>query len=222
MNDDNWDTISGPIAHGIEFINYVNQTNTIRTIFNFLAHFGGQGPGGCSVAPSSVHLRELHRAGTALLLHEPGRYRDTPVHVGKADGTVVYQPPPAADVEGHMREFFAELDRQWARLTPIQVGAYALWRINWIHPFKNGNGRTARAFAYTCICLKYGLLLPGQPTVIDQIMTDQQARDDYESSLRAADLASGPDATSALEQLLERLLRVQLTPAAPPQNPLAN
>ena len=36
----------------------------------------------------------------------------------------------------------------------MTLGAYALWRLNWIHPFINGNGRTARALCHYIICLK--------------------------------------------------------------------
>ncbi|MFX9016038.1 Fic family protein, partial [Acinetobacter baumannii] len=45
-----------------------------------------------------------------------------------------------------VQEFFEELINIWRTGDALDATAFALWRINWIHPFKNGNGRTARAF----------------------------------------------------------------------------
>jgi hypothetical protein len=34
------------------------------------------------------------------------------------------------------------------QVVPTELAAYGLWRLNWIHPFVEGNGRTARAVCY--------------------------------------------------------------------------
>jgi Fic family protein len=94
--------------------------------------------------------------------------------------------------------------------SPIDVAAFCLWRLNWIHPFKNGNGRCAPAFTYACLCLKFGFMLPGAPTVIELIMND---RDPYEAALRDADqklVANKVVDTSQMEAVLEGLLMKQL------------
>lgn len=39
------------------------------------------------------------------------------------------------------------------------LGAYVLWKLNWIHPFADGNGRTARAVAYVVMSIKLDSLL---------------------------------------------------------------
>jgi fido (protein-threonine AMPylation protein) len=82
--------------------------------------------------------------------------------------------------------------------------------VNWIHPFKNGNGRTAQSFAYCCLCAKLGVVLAGTPTVIDQIMTTRQA---YEAAIRVGDQAAakgnGRD-LSATRAYLNGLLQIQM------------
>ena len=66
----------------------------------------------------------------------------------------------------------------------MTLPAYALWRLNWIHPFVEGNGRTARAACYYLICLKTGMLLPGKKIVPERI---RENRTPYYAALRAAD-----------------------------------
>ena len=37
---------------------------------------------------------------------------------------------------------------EWGNVSSIHFGAYLMWRVNWVHPFFGGNGRTSRAVAY--------------------------------------------------------------------------
>jgi len=61
-----------------------------------------------------------------------------------------------------------------------------MWRINWIHPFFGGNGRTARALSYLVLCAKLGFRLPGNKTIPDFIV---ESREPYYTALRKADAA---------------------------------
>jgi Fic family protein len=94
---------------------------------------------------------------------------------------------------------------------PTLLPAYALWRLNWIHPFVEGNGRTARAACYYLICLRHGQLLPGEKIVPERIRED---RTPYYAALRAADQAwaDGHFNVSELTTYLGELLKAQLTP----------
>lgn len=210
MRDDNWDLINGQDAHDIEVLNYLNQTNVIAAILKFFFHKFGCDENGCPTHPSCYAMRELHRTGTLLLLQEPGAYRTCPVGVVDGKGVTVYDAPAADEVEALMSAFEAELGARWPQSNAIQIAAFCLWRINWIHPFKNGNGRTARAFAYTCLCLKFGFLLPGTMTVIDLIMAN---RGDYQQALAHADRThSGSQVDlGPMEAFVERLLIEQLS-----------
>ncbi len=205
MLDDNWELIGGDDAHEIEVLNYSSQVNVIEALVRFVTHHAGSGSDPCQSHPNEVSLSELHRTGTLFLLREPGVYRREPVYV-MSGTTVIHTPPSHEDVGARMAETFAELSAMWVQMSPVEIGAYLLWRINWVHPFKNGNGRTARAFCYACVCLKYGFVLPGTSTLIDLIM---QNREEYQEALRAADVAFEPTGTPDLTLMhlfVERLL----------------
>ena len=57
----------------------------------------------------------------------------------------------------------------------VHLAAYVLWRLKWIHPFADGNGRTARAVSYVVLCLKMDSILPGASTIPEQIAGDKGA-----------------------------------------------
>jgi Fic family protein len=90
----------------------------------------------------------------------------------------------------------------WSK-PPIHLTAYVLWRLNWIHPFTDGNGRTARAVAYMLLCIRLGYRLPGTKTIPELIAVD---KDPYYGALEAADESD----LTVLERLLAALLAKQL------------
>lgn len=210
MYDSNWDLVDGETAHQIEVLNHANQVNVIEALVRYLLHHSPAQPAtGCGHSPNEVALKELHRTGTLFLLDKPGEYREGEVHVAAA-GKVVHEPPKAAEVQGRMNQFFQWLGQRWA-MDAIYLAALCLWMLNWIHPFKNGNGRTARGFAYACLSLRLGFVLPGSPTVIELVM---QQRDEYQTALKAADIAfeatGEPDLTAMID-FIGKLLVQQLS-----------
>lgn len=208
MNEDNWDLIKGPSARRVEWRNALNTLDAIDALSARLIA-GKADTATLPPMPDEAALKMLHRASTVSLLSSPGEYRDCPVQIA-GNGIVVYEPPPHSAVAGLMKSFFAELQSIWTGGDALDAAAFALWRLNWIHPFRNGNGRTARSFAYCCLCVRLGAVLPGVPTVIDQIM---MTRDDYESAIHAADAAAADNDGRALGQMrayLDRLLQIQM------------
>jgi Fic family protein len=109
-----------------------------------------------------------------------------------------------------MDRFLAFTQENWYKSTPTALAAYALWRLNWIHPFVEGNGRTARAVCYYLLCTKSGGLLRGSKIVPERI---RENREPYYAALRAADSAwrQGNLDFSALEGYLASLLEAQLS-----------
>ncbi len=97
----------------------------------------------------------------------------------------------------------------WEISTPIHLAAYVMWRLNWIHPFADGNGRTSRIVSYVVLSIRAGALLPGTPTIPDQIVDNRKP---YFDALDAADLAFGDGKidVSRMEELLGSLLANQL------------
>lgn len=211
MYDSNWELIEGDVAHAIEVLNYSNQVNVIEAFVRFVIYHHGSDESGCKMHPDVHALREFHRTATLFLLSRPGQFRTEAVVVADQNDNVIHSPPPADEVEAKFSEFQDQLAQGWANLSALEAGAFTLWMINWVHPFKNGNGRTARAFAYACICLKLGFVLPGSSTIIELIMRD---RSEYQTALKTADIAyetTGSPDVSEMTAMLERLLIEQLS-----------
>ena len=84
-----------------------------------------------------------------------------------------------------------------------------MWRLNWIHPFDDGNGRTSRAVSYLVMCLRLGYRPPGQPTIPEMIKRHQTP---YYEALEKADVSVTADGfdLSAMEELLTGHLASQL------------
>jgi Fic family protein len=112
-----------------------------------------------------------------------------------------------------MDRFFSVIHENWTIIDhPTYLAAYALWRLNWIHPFVEGNGRTARAACYYLLCMKQGRLLPGKKIVPERI---RENRKPYYDALKAADIhwEAGDFNVQELADYLSDLLKGQLTEA---------
>jgi len=80
-----------------------------------------------------------------------------------------HTPPGAHLVPELLEQMCDHINENWAKLSPLQLAAYALWRMNWIHPFVAGNGRTSRVVSYLVLCVRLGYVLPGTTTIPEQI-----------------------------------------------------
>lgn len=152
-------------------------------------------------------LWSLNHVAVSNIAQFGGRYREDPIYVGK------HFPPHFREVPNLMDRFLSMVHQNWTIVDhPTYMAAYALWRLNWIHPFVEGNGRTARAACYYLICLKHGSLLPGKKTVPERI---RETRPEYYAALAAADRAwdNGQLNVSQLAEYLARLLKQQLVEA---------
>lgn len=213
--DGKWDLVNGHAAEEIERFNLASQKAVAASLVKFLLAKAELAGARLALMPDEAALGHLHRAGTLFLLKKPGCYRDINIHIAK-NGEVVHQPPPWQEVKELMRDFFQRLAVVWAKGDALDVASYALWRITWIHPFRDGNGRTANLFAYACLCVKLGALLPDTSTVVDQILSDHAA---CEKALRAADRAfarrRGKQHLRSVKAYLDGLLLRQIRSAEP-------
>lgn len=149
-------------------------------------------------------LWALNYAAVANIAQFGGRYREDPIYVG------IHTPPHFMDVPNLMDRFFSLIHENWTIIDhPTSIAAYALWRLNWIHPFVEGNGRTARAACYYLLCLKQGKLLPGRKIVPELI---RENRAPYYAALHSADRAwnDGRLDVTEMATYLEGLLKRQL------------
>lgn len=145
-----------------------------------------QAPGGLTVTRELI--LEYHRIAThgdSDPDKPPGRFRERDNAV-KVAGIVLYDPPPWQQVEELVADYCRVLTSKLNSSSTIHAAAYALWRLNWIHPFGDGNGKTSRGVMYTVLCIGFGRMLPGEPALPD-LMARAPGR--YWRSLIAADTA---------------------------------
>ena len=150
----------------------------------------------------------LNHAAVANISQFGGRYRQEPIYVGE------HIPPHFKEVSELMDRFVSFIHENWYGMSATQLAAYGLWRLNWIHPFVDGNGRTARAVCYYLMGVRIGVLLPGRKIVPERI---KENRDGYEKALRAADAAWDDGHLNVLEMeaFLAGLLKDQLRDVGP-------
>jgi Fic family protein len=150
-------------------------------------------------------ILELQKEAVLGIEAEAGKIRSEPVGISKSE----HVPPPAHLVTNLLVEFCDFINDNWHEKNAFFLSAYAMWRINWLHPFTDGNGRTARTLSYMILCLKLGYLLPGSPTIPQQIEEDKSH---YIQALEKADKAwlKGELDVSEMEQMIKGMLARQL------------
>lgn len=153
--------------------------------------------------PSTI--LHLHRAALQGITAYAGNWRPADIEIGGSK----HQPVGAHLVPEEVEHMCDYVNDHWEK-SAIHLAAYTLWRLNWIHPFTDGNGRTARAISYVVMCLRLGERLPGRNTIPEQIASNKKP---YYAALEAADKPfkeKGAIDVSAMETLLEDLLARQL------------
>lgn len=102
---------------------------------------------------------------------EAGRFRTNQVFVGH------HIPPHPIDVEKHMQEFVLWLNSEEAMgLHPVEFAALAHYKLVYIHPFVDGNGRTSR------LLMNLILMQAGYPPVTIR----KEHRSEYYNALEQA------------------------------------
>lgn len=151
-------------------------------------------------------LLSLHREALQGLSSFAGNWRPAGVGIEGSN----HQPIGGHLVAEAVEDMCDYVNSHWETETAIHLAAYIMWRLNWIHPFSDGNGRTSRIASYVILSVKLGFVLPGDYTIPDQIVEN---RVPYFKALEAADLADkdGRVDVTAMETLLEQLLARQLT-----------
>lgn len=100
-------------------------------------------------------LLDLHRILSKKTLKEEeiGRFRQSPqddnVQVIDSDGAVLYTPPQGEAVRPLIKKFIAFANNDaGVFIHPLVKGILLHFWLAYIHPFRDGNGRTARAIFY--------------------------------------------------------------------------
>ncbi len=104
-------------------------------------------------------MLNLHAEVSKEVLDDPrneGRYRKVRVYVGNSvTGEVIFMPPPPSHVKGLMADLVEWLASDAAAaMNPVLVAGIAHYEFVRIHPFVDGNGRTARALATLVLVMR--------------------------------------------------------------------
>jgi Fic family protein len=142
-------------------------------------------------------IRELHQLVVRETEQElAGRYRNGAVIITGAQHT----PPDAVDVPRQVEELLRWLKKHERTLHPVELAALAHHRITAIHPFFDGNGRTAR--------LVMNVLLMRADFPLAIILKNDRKR--YYRVLQEADLGKNEPLVLFVAQAVERSLDLYL------------
>jgi Fic family protein len=149
-------------------------------------------------------ILKLHQNITHYTLEDTymeGQYRTEPVHIVNKQGEIVFTPPPANLVHKEMHEFIEWLNGDSKELNPVIVAGIIHYEFVRIHPFVDGNGRTARALTALLLYLM-GFDTERFFTLDEYYDYDRQA---YYGALNSVDEETN-DLTHWLEYFLEGFL----------------
>ena len=128
-----------------EVVNY-------RKAFDLVADYLGRGDPITEGLVREIHKRLVRgvRGNSAA----PGEYRSVQNYVANSvTKEIIYTPPPPQQVPPLMAEFVAWLNAE-QEVHPILVAGVAQFQLVHIHPFLDGNGRTARLLSMLCLYRK--------------------------------------------------------------------
>jgi hypothetical protein len=162
----------------------------------------------------SQHIIQAFNFQAITCLHiNAGEYRPCRVDVGD------HKPPDFYRVPALMDDFVNVVNRNWDQTDSVVLATYVLWRLNNIHPFINGNGRTARAACYYVLCVKSGGLLPGHTILPELIRQNRQVHIDALQHAHVSAAATGEPDLAPLHAIITRLIDEQIASAGTPTAP---
>lgn len=150
------------------------------------------------------HLTDLNRLAIRGLHARAGAFRTVPITIHGSGHT----PPPHEEVPRHLEDM-CDYVNDSAGKSAVHLAAYVMWRLNWIHPFYDGNGRTTRAASYLILCAKLGYPLPGTTSIPELI---SKKKGPYYKALEKADEACRQNEIdlTEMETILDNALADQL------------
>lgn len=125
-----------------------------------------------------------------------GKYRDSEVRIGGSD----WKPPEAKEVPLQISKLFREYAKYKRKLHPVELAAWLHNLFVQVHPFTDGNGRTAR------LIMNWILLRKKFPPVIIGV----QNKEEYYNVIEAGDKGNHePFAAFLARQLLEQYTKLE-------------
>jgi len=149
-----------------------------------------------SFAFSEDMILQLHRLFyQGIEPEKAGVYRDIQVFITGTE----YVPPKAEEVPALMIWFLEDLKRKWGDVHPVRLAAFAHRKLAEIHPFVDGNGRTARLLM-NLILVNRGYQIISIPPVL---------RAEYINALKTAQRDNNPSDADFLRLIAECEIEAQ-------------
>ncbi|MFQ5437122.1 MAG: Fic family protein [Anaerolineae bacterium] len=157
---------------------------------------------------AAFHVRQLHGLVLAKIDDESaGQYRRTAVRIVGS----THEPPPAWDIPVQMDDWAAWLQAQEGVMETVALAAVAHHQLVAIHPFLDGNGRTAR------LIMNLILMRAGYPPAVIATANRQQ----YYRTLAQADGGNAAPLANFVGRAVERSLTLYLEACTPQTAPPA-
>jgi Fic family protein len=150
-------------------------------------------------------IKDLHQYAIQDIYSCAGQFRTWRVRIAGSQ----HMPPDWIYVESSV-DSMCNTVNEHSEWDPLHTTAFLLWRLNWIHPFGGGNGRTSRAVAYLGLCARLGFIPPGKQTITQYI---DENRSGHINALRDADKAwlnSSTIDVGIMQSFLDDWLKKQL------------
>lgn len=157
---------------------------------------------------SAFHVRQIHKLVLSRIDDEnAGQYRRTQVRIAGAQ----HIPPEAWEILQRMQDWETWLHQAGQELHPVTLAAQAHHQLVAIHPFVDGNGRTAR-LVMNLVLFRYGY----PPTVLLRVNRRQ-----YYRVLMQADAGQPEPLANFVGKAVERSLTLYLDACTPQGSPPA-
>ena len=155
---------------------------------------------------TAFDVRQIHALVLTKIDDEnAGQYRNVPVRIVGA----AHEPPPAWDIPAQMDDWTSWLEAQAGGMEVVPLAAMAHHRLVAIHPFIDGNGRTARLIM-NLILMRHGY----PPAIITRVNRDQ-----YYRVLAQADGGNSTPLVNFVGRAVERSLTLYLEACTPQTAP---
>jgi Fic family protein len=152
-------------------------------------------------------ISELHKMVVKELPAPPNGEGDRTPGVYRADNVKIknspHVPPDAISVQHYMEELLKFIEYDDKPKYDLLKIAIAHHRFVWIHPFRNGNGRTVRLFTYAML-VKYGFNVSAG-RILNPAAVFCNNRAEYYDKLSQADRGTDNDILSWCEYVLKGL-----------------
>lgn len=143
-------------------------------------------------------LKRVHRYMTDSLISESGKFRKGNEGVFDSDGNCIHVCPPPEKINDLMTSLFDWMKNNKEKVHPLIMSSVFHYEFVFIHPFSDGNGRTAR--------LWQNIILSNWEEIFEYIPIESEImnyQNDYYEAIRICNLKG--DSTLFIEFMLKMI-----------------